>query len=67
VLSYAAGLRRTREDGGSAVEYGLLVAGVAGVIAAAVFLFGQQVGALFGNSCDSISSGASGQMGSISC
>jgi pilus assembly protein Flp/PilA len=67
VLSYIAWLRRTHEDGGSAVEYGLLVAGIAGLIAAAVFLFGEQVGALFDNTCDSISSGASGQMGSVNC
>jgi pilus assembly protein Flp/PilA len=62
-----AWLHRTREDGGSAVEYGLLLAGIAAVIAAAVFLFGKQVGVLFGNTCTSISTGSSGQMSSISC
>jgi pilus assembly protein Flp/PilA len=43
------------ERGASAVEYGLLVAGIAAVIVAAVFLFGQGVfSELFQNTCDSI-------------
>jgi pilus assembly protein Flp/PilA len=67
VLRFNAWLRRTREDGGSAVEYALLIAGIAGVITAAVFLLGKQVGSLFGNTCTSISSGASGQMGPMNC
>ena len=47
--------RRKDERGASAVEYGLLIAGIAAVIVAAVFLFGQGVFAeLFQNTCDSI-------------
>ncbi len=47
--------RRKDERGASAVEYGLLVAGIAAVIVAAVFLFGQGVFAeLFQETCDSI-------------
>jgi pilus assembly protein Flp/PilA len=67
VLPCNAWLRHAREDGGSAVEYALLLAGIAAVITAAVFLLGKQVGVLFGNTCTSISSGSSGQMGPISC
>ncbi len=35
--------RRKDERGASAVEYGLLIAGIAAVIVAAVFLFGQGI------------------------
>jgi len=59
--------RRSAEDGGSAVEYGLLVAGVAGLIAAVVFLFGDVVSDLFVGTCDSVSSGSSGTTNPISC
>lgn len=44
------------EDGASAVEYGLLVAGIAAVIVAAVFLFGGALNALMGDSCGTITS-----------
>ena len=47
--------RRKDERGASAVEYGLLIAGIAAVIVAAVFLFGQGIfQELFQNTCDSI-------------
>jgi len=42
------------EDGASAVEYGLLVAGIAALIVAIVFLFGGVIGNLFTNSCGTI-------------
>ena len=46
---------RTDERGASAVEYGLLVAGIAAVIVGAVFLFGQGVfSQLFQETCNSI-------------
>ncbi len=47
---------RIDEDGASAVEYGLLVAGVAALIIAVVFLFGGAVADLFDNTCDSFGS-----------
>ena len=48
------GLRKD-ERGASAVEYGLMVAGIAAVIVAAVFLFGQGIFVnLFTNTCNSI-------------
>jgi pilus assembly protein Flp/PilA len=50
------------EDGASAVEYGLLVAGVAALIVAVVFFFGGAVGDLFGNTCDTIGSDSGGSM-----
>jgi pilus assembly protein Flp/PilA len=42
------------EDGASAVEYGLLVAGIAGLIVAMVFALGGAIGNLFTNSCGTI-------------
>ena len=42
------------EDGASAVEYGLMITGIAGVIVAAVFLFGGFVGTTFTHSCGTV-------------
>ncbi|MGN6723853.1 MAG: Flp family type IVb pilin [Marmoricola sp.] len=42
------------ESGASAVEYGLLVAGIAALIVAVVFLFGNMVSNVFGNSCGTV-------------
>lgn len=42
------------EQGASAVEYGLMIAGVAAVIVFAVFAFGGMVEGLFTGSCDNI-------------
>ncbi len=53
------------EEGASAVEYGLLVAGIAAVIVAVVFLLGDVVSDAFDETCDSISSNVSG--GTTSC
>lgn len=55
------------EDGASAVEYGLLVAGIAGLVTAIVFAFGGVVSDLFTGTCDSIGSGSSGSIAPISC
>ncbi len=47
--------QRKEERGASAVEYGLLVAGIAAVIVAVVFAFGQGIFVtLFTNTCNSI-------------
>jgi len=54
-------------DGASAVEYGLLVAGIAALIVAIVFLFGDVVSDLFNHTCDSISSAASGSPSQVNC
>ncbi|HPD83047.1 MAG: Flp family type IVb pilin [Alphaproteobacteria bacterium] len=36
------------EDGATAIEYGLIAAGIALAISAAVFLFGDDLSAMFG-------------------
>ena len=46
------------ERGASAVEYGLLIAGIAALIVAVVFLFGGMISGVFTETCDEISSGA---------
>jgi pilus assembly protein Flp/PilA len=53
-IMLAARLARKDERGASAVEYGLLVAGIAGIIVLTVFVFGAQVEALFQTTCDSL-------------
>ena len=50
---------RRDEDGASAVEYGLLVAGIAALIVAVVFLFGGLIQNVFSNTCDKIKNSAS--------
>jgi len=47
---------RVQEDGASAVEYGLLVAGIAALIVAIVFLFGGVIRDAFSKTCGTISS-----------
>lgn len=50
-------MRRDRnEAGASAVEYGLLVGGIAAVVAAMVFFLGDNVSELFTDTCTSVSS-----------
>jgi len=38
----------SREDGATAIEYGLIAAGIAVAISAAVFLVGEDITGLFG-------------------
>jgi pilus assembly protein Flp/PilA len=47
------------DDGASAVEYGLLVAAIAGVIVLMVFLLGGIVKNAFSDTCGAISAGSS--------
>lgn len=47
-------LARRTDDGASAVEYGLLVAGIAAVIVAVVFLFGGMIQNVFSSTCNTI-------------
>ena len=47
---------RRDENGASAVEYGLLVAGIAALIVAIVFLFGGVIKNAFSSTCGVISS-----------
>ena len=52
---------RRNQDGASAVEYGLLVAGIAALVVAIVFAFGGIIAGAFEGTCKTIqSSGAAG-------
>ncbi|WP_460819764.1 Flp family type IVb pilin [Nocardioides korecus] len=46
---------RRNDDGASAVEYGLLVAGIAALIVAVVFLFGGMISGIFSSTCTKVS------------
>jgi len=48
------GIHRRLESGASAVEYGLLIAGIAAIIAVAVFAFGGGSTGMFQDSCRTI-------------
>ncbi len=52
-------IARRDEEGASAVEYGLLVAGIAALIVAIVFLFGGMIEDVFSSTCTKVASGAS--------
>jgi pilus assembly protein Flp/PilA len=51
--------RRGREDGASAVEYGLLIAGIAAIIAVAVFVLGDVTISMFETTCNEFDAQAS--------
>ena len=46
------------ERGASAVEYGLLIAGIAALIVVVVFAFGGLLKNVFSNTCKSVANGA---------
>ena len=50
---------RRDEDGASAVEYGLLVAGIAALIVAVVFIFGGVIKDSFNDTCNRMQQGSS--------
>ena len=50
---------RRNDDGASAVEYGLLVAGIAALIVIVVFALGGVIKGAFSKTCGSIASGTS--------
>jgi pilus assembly protein Flp/PilA len=56
----AAQKAKMDERGASAVEYGLLIAGIAALIVAVVFLFGGALSGIFSDTCNSIGA-SSGQ------
>ena len=45
---------KLEERGASAVEYGLLIAGIAALIVLVVLAFGDNISAVFDGTCDSI-------------
>ncbi len=46
------------ERGASAVEYGLLVAGIAALIVLVVFAFGNTIQAVFQDTCNEVANGS---------
>jgi pilus assembly protein Flp/PilA len=60
-IMLSARLERLDERGASAVEYGLLIAGIAGLIAIVVYAFGGVVlNNLFVSTCDTVSQNVPG-------
>jgi pilus assembly protein Flp/PilA len=49
---------RRNEDGASAVEYGLLVAGIAAVVVLVVFALGGVIKNAFSSTCTAVANGA---------
>ncbi|CUR53953.1 Flp/Fap pilin component [metagenome] len=47
------------ERGASAVEYGLLIAGIAALVVVVVFAFGHVISDVFQGTCTAVKSGAS--------
>lgn len=54
IRAWVSALASGEERGASAVEYGLLIAGIAAVAVAGVFLFGGALNDLLGESCGTI-------------
>jgi pilus assembly protein Flp/PilA len=59
IVNAVARLRQRRDDGASAVEYGLLVALIAVVIAGTVALLGGALNQKMSDACNSVAAGAS--------
>ena len=57
-LTYLQARLRIEDRGATAVEYGLLIAGIAALIIGAVFAFGPAVAALFDGIADQLGGGA---------
>lgn len=55
-----ARLAKMEERGASAVEYGLLIAGIAALIVVAVFLLGPVVRDAFSDTCAAVKGGEAG-------
>ena len=45
------------ERGATAVEYGLLIAGIAALIVVIVFAFGDNISDIFNDTCDAVATG----------
>ena len=50
-------LAKRDERGASAVEYGLLIAGIAALIVVVVFAFGDNIKEIFDNTCKAVGDG----------
>ena len=53
-------LAKRDERGASAVEYGLLIAGIADLIVVVVFAFGDNITDIFTSTCDSVNGAEAG-------
>jgi pilus assembly protein Flp/PilA len=51
---------RRNQDGASAVEYGLLVAGIAALVVVVVFAFGGVIKGAFQSTCNTVKGSGSG-------
>jgi pilus assembly protein Flp/PilA len=51
---------KMEERGASAVEYGLLIAGIAALIVVVVFAFGDSLKGIFTDTCSKVTASASG-------
>jgi pilus assembly protein Flp/PilA len=60
-------LSRRNQDGASAVEYGLLVAGIAALVVAIVFVFGGVIRDAFAGTCNTVASHNTASGGATSC
>jgi pilus assembly protein Flp/PilA len=60
MIEFIRNFTKKSEDGASAVEYGLLVAGIAALIVLIVFAFGGVIKNVFDGTCKSVAGGASG-------
>jgi pilus assembly protein Flp/PilA len=57
----------SQEDGASAVEYGLMVSGIAGLIVAMVFIFGGFVADAFSHNCTTVRDQVVAHGGTVTC
>jgi pilus assembly protein Flp/PilA len=62
-IMLAARTAKMSERGASAVEYGLLIAGIAALIVVVVFAFGGSLTGIFKSTCTSVTRSASGSCG----
>jgi pilus assembly protein Flp/PilA len=63
LYSKARAIWATRDQGASAVEYGLLIAGIAAVIVVTVITLGGKVHQAFTNTCTNMTAGTAGSTG----
>jgi pilus assembly protein Flp/PilA len=58
MLAYIRKVTRSRDEGASAVEYGLLVAAIAALVVIIVFALGGLVQKVFKDTCEDIRTGS---------
>ncbi len=63
-IMFQARFAKMEERGASAVEYGLLVAGIAALIVVVVFAFGGMIKEIFQDTCSGVKTGSSGSISS---